>query len=309
MAGISDKAVKANYSVNHYRYNGKELQNQEFSDGSGLEEYDYGARNYDPQIGRWTTLDPMSGKFVGLSPFSYNADNPVLLSDPNGKDWTLSLTRNENGSWTVNINFKGQVLNSSDNKNVDTKGLANSIKEQFESVFTAAFAKDGDGPAITVNATADISVIDDKKDLAKDATLFEVRNSDDPNFQTDDPSTRVVGMAVNGKEILLNEADVGSFIDNSNTKTLPHEIGHTGGLRHPADDESKLVGPTVPYNRNPSNFMNQGTQFLYPYSNSNFTGVTKGQVLRIYSLYMNDYLNEKNGTHPIERISAPIPLF
>ena len=34
MAGISDKAVKMQYAQNKYRYNGKELQDQEFSDGT-----------------------------------------------------------------------------------------------------------------------------------------------------------------------------------------------------------------------------------------------------------------------------------
>ena len=85
MAGISDKAIKSNYAENKYRGNGgNELQNKEFSDGSGLEEYDASFRMYDPQLGRFGSIDPLADAFEDYSPYSFAGDNPISYNDPLG---------------------------------------------------------------------------------------------------------------------------------------------------------------------------------------------------------------------------------
>ncbi len=56
---------------NFYLYNGKELQSD-----LGLDWYDYGARFYDPQLGRFHTQDRFAEKYFSMSPYQYGANNP-----------------------------------------------------------------------------------------------------------------------------------------------------------------------------------------------------------------------------------------
>ncbi|WP_312994637.1 RHS repeat-associated core domain-containing protein [Chryseobacterium flavum] len=65
-----------------YKYNGKELQE------TGM--YDYGARFYMPDIGRFGTLDRLSEKFLANSVYSYASNNPILFIDKNG-DYAVSV--------------------------------------------------------------------------------------------------------------------------------------------------------------------------------------------------------------------------
>jgi RHS repeat-associated protein len=75
------------FGQNRYMYNGKEFQ-PEF----GLDWLDYGARFYDPQIGRWHVIDPLVERnHFDYTPFAYVYNNPMRLIDPFGLDTTIYI--------------------------------------------------------------------------------------------------------------------------------------------------------------------------------------------------------------------------
>ncbi len=63
---------------NAYLYNGKEEQPMP---GKWL---DYGARFYDPQLGRWHSVDPLADLRSWVTPYSYCQNSPIVRIDPNG---------------------------------------------------------------------------------------------------------------------------------------------------------------------------------------------------------------------------------
>ncbi len=75
--GLSSSNYYKSDVRNRYKYNGKEL----FED---LQWLNYGARFYDPAVGRWWSRDPKAEKGYGWSPYVYTFDSPIGLLDPDG---------------------------------------------------------------------------------------------------------------------------------------------------------------------------------------------------------------------------------
>ncbi|MXV17716.1 DUF6443 domain-containing protein [Hufsiella ginkgonis] len=68
--------------ANKYLYNGKEIQ-EDWGNAQGAA-YDYGARFYDPVVGRFTSIDSLAEDVQYVSPYNYALNNPILMIDPDG---------------------------------------------------------------------------------------------------------------------------------------------------------------------------------------------------------------------------------
>ena len=168
--GLTFNSYQRSYSKsNNFKYNGKEEQEE-----TGW--YDYGARMYQADLGRFTSVDPLSDfeNQESWTGYHYTLNNPISRIDPTGM-LSTDVVENEDGTYTVvggdaEDGDKG-IYVVSQNEEGDLQRTGEVIGE---SITTHSFFGD-DGEAVVG------AVIDTESTEGKDFILDEII-ADDPNL-------------------------------------------------------------------------------------------------------------------------------
>lgn len=215
----------------------------------------FGSRYYSSDLSIWLSVDPMSDKYPSFSPYTYCANNPVKLVDPNGEDYETIIDK-ENKTITI----KAMYYAKDSDKEKLQKGIDawnnQSGKYSFEIV-----AGDNAG---TYTINFDLSIASTN---GADAPSDGISNS----FEVVPDNIGGRGLTKDGNTIKLN--------DKAPERTVIHEIGHTLGngefsraVMSQGGDSDKITKANVAASLNQAGFYCLGnfwnTQISNPSSQS-----------------------------------------
>jgi len=190
---FGDAAQQTVSTDQRYRYTGKP-----FDDEDAFDLYYYGARYYDPKLGRFIAVDPLAGKYPEWSPYVYCMNNPLMYVDPNGD--SLTDTNNDAKAQKAFVDLVATGSGGLMQTNIDANGL----------ITVSA----GEAGPLTSQQQAFMDVMTQVTDLNTGNTKISLTQNDSKTF---------VGSYASGR---IDMKDISAFGEGplSSVGALGHEI-------------------------------------------------------------------------------------
>lgn len=205
-------ALASSSEVTPYQYGGKEKIWT-----ATLDWYDYCARYYQPILGRFTTIDPMSEKYYSISPYAYCAGNPVNLVDRDGKDFRK---RRQMNTIVISANYyaTGREAYNSAKQGVS---FWNSRKED-------SYQDPSSGRVYKIRYDLTVTEEYAQKEGAQHENTYSI---DDSRVKIESKNG-AVGVTLNKNSVYIKKSYALKRPDGKTSSTPAHEIGHTLGMSH-----------------------------------------------------------------------------
>ena len=198
--------------------------------------YDFGARNYDPAIGRWMNMDPLSENYFILSPYNFVANNPILLSDPDGRRIDFSFEYDDTGHISgMTISVTGKVIDNT-NRGLRERKLNSSKEKIIKGINNINVS----GSGVKVNFQANIEIANSENDILEDDHVYRLVDdiSAIEGVNNIKPGFRPMGYAPVGENVI--------YLDKHFTSRMAgHETGHSAGLWHIEDSNERTMHPAA----------------------------------------------------------------
>jgi RHS repeat-associated protein len=210
---------------------------KEYDDELGLNLLHFDWRLYDPQIGRFVSVDPQADDFPSHSPYHYAYNNPLAFNDPTGQSGEAVVETDSSGKETGNVIVSANLIFYGSQA---TSSNAKAIASEIQNLYNAA------GATITINGkqyTVKFNITHQVVSAGVAAILAKNNADIKNNF------IRVENQGTIIRSQMENlEANAGFFVTSDNlgrSTTAAHEFGHGLGLPHSSGNQIGQGQPDI----------------------------------------------------------------